>query len=72
MGAGQSIIENEEGQKREGDLNIAEINKLLGNTVFTWIDFSPSFYKAYSDQDKLQKMRETYQEYLRQMEENNK
>lgn len=63
MGAGQTIMEGEEGQ-REGVLEVSEINKLLGNTVFKWIDFSPTFYKAYSDPDKLQRMREAYQEFL--------
>ena len=73
MGAGQTIMEGEEGQRdREGVLDVAEINKLLGNTVFKCFDFSPSYYKAYSHPDKLQKMREDYQEYIRQMEEQNK
>uniref|UniRef100_A0A6C0E3I2 Uncharacterized protein n=1 Tax=viral metagenome TaxID=1070528 RepID=A0A6C0E3I2_9ZZZZ len=67
MGAGQSIIEGENTQ-REGVLNISEIRELIGNTVFKWVDFSPNYYKAYSDPDKLQKMREAYQEFLKQNE----
>ena len=63
MGAGQSIIDNEEIQ-REGVLNVSEVNKLLGNPVLKVFDFSPSYYKAYTDPDKLKKMRECYQEYL--------
>ena len=72
MGAGQTIMEGEEGQRdREGVLDVAEITKLTGNTVFKCFDFSPSYYKAYSDPDKLQKMRENYQEYVKRMEPKN-
>ena len=61
MGAGQSIIESEAIQREEGVMNVAEINKLLGNTVFKCFDFSPKFYEAYTDPDKLQKMRQDYE-----------
>jgi hypothetical protein len=70
MGAGQSIIECEEMQ-REGVLDISEVNKLFGKPGVKVFDFSPSYYKAYTDPDKIKKMREYYQEYLTKIESKN-
>jgi len=68
MGATQSIIEGEElhilGPNDRKDHTVDEINKLIGNTVFQSFDYSKEYYKAYTDIEKLKRMREDYEKNL--------
>ena len=64
MGAGQSILEGDEECKQRNLLSESEIKKLLESTIFKPVVYDEAYYKemykAYSDPDKLNALRDYY------------